>query len=240
MTARRQVQRRLVRWGDRNIVYYLTFAPRTRLSITVHPDLRVEVVAPEGKSVEEVEARVLVRRSWIARHLRDVERFHPQSSPRRWISGESHWYLGRQYRLSVQTGPAKVWRAGGRIFVQVPGKLAPAKVRRAMQEWYVDRAREVFRERLDHLRSGHARLGRLRPLIRVLWMTRCWGSCSTAGTVSLNAELVRAPLSSIDYVIVHELCHLLEPRHSERFYRLLGKFAPEWRRHRDRLDRPFS
>jgi predicted metal-dependent hydrolase len=229
---------RVVTWGDREIRYELTFAPRRRLSITVHPDLRVEVVAPNERTVEEVERRVMTRRSWIASQLRELQRFQPHPPPRRWISGESHWYLGRQYRLRVQRGPAKVWHAGGHLHVRVPGRANPAKVRRVLEDWYVQRARDVFRERLERARADNPRLGALQPRVRVLWMKRRWGSCSARGTISLNVELIKAPVSSIDYVLVHELCHLLEPRHSRRFFRLLGGFVPDWQRQRDQLGQP--
>ena len=229
---------RSVSFGSLEIAYDLTFARRRRLSITVHPDLRVEVVAPEGKTVDEVERRIRARRSWIARHLRELSSLHPLPSPRRWISGESHWYLGRQYRLTIHSGEPKVWRAGGRIHVRVNGRASPRAVRDAMRDWYTGHAREVLRERIDRVRSEHPRLARLNPRVRILWMKKRWGSCGSRGIISLNAALVKVPVSSIDYLIVHELCHLIEPRHSKRFYSILGNLVPDWERRREHLSRP--
>jgi predicted metal-dependent hydrolase len=231
---------RIISWGHREIGYDLTFASRRRLSITVHPDLRVEVVAPLGRTLAEVERRLTTRRGWIARQLYELERTRPHPPSRRWTSGESHWYLGRQYRLCVLTGPAKVWRASGRLCLQVPGATSADTVQHVLQDWYLTRSREVLHERLDRVQADHPRLAGLRPRVRVLWMKRRWGSCSAQGTISLNAELVKAPISAIDYVIVHELCHLLEPRHSKRFFRLLRGFIPGWERLRDQLVRPFG
>ncbi|MEJ7809738.1 MAG: SprT family zinc-dependent metalloprotease [Gemmatimonadaceae bacterium] len=238
MTARgRAAVARTVTWGGREIPYTVAFGRRRRLAITVHPDLRVEVLAPEGHPVEAVEQRVRARRAWIAKQLRDLERFHPHPASRQWVSGETHWYLGRQYRLRVYDGAPDVWRAGGRLHVRAPTYEGSPGVERVARTWYAVRAREVFGEHLDRLRAKHPRLRALRPSVRVLWMERRWGSCSARGTISLNVELVKSPPSCIEYVIVHELCHMIEARHSTRFFRLMSTILPDWRQRRQLLER---
>jgi predicted metal-dependent hydrolase len=224
-------------WGGREIAYRLSFErARRNLAITVHPDLRVTVVAPEGRSVEEVAERVQRRAGWIAKQLRQFERWHPLPAARRYVPGESHLYLGRQYRLRVARGPEGVSVVSGRLVVQAPSELTAPAIRRAVADWYGDRAHEVFARRLDRLKRIAPRLTGQPTRVRVRRMPRRWGSCSPRGTVTLNPELVKAPLSCIDYVLVHELCHRIVPDHSSRFFRLLAAHVPDWERRRERLN----
>jgi len=224
-------------WGSREIAYGLSFEPaRRNLAITVHPDLRVTVVAPEGRSVEEVAERVRRRAGWIATQLREFERWHPLPTARRYVPGESHLYLGRQYRLRVARGPESVSVASGRLLVQAPTAPSRPAIGRAVTDWYLDRAHEVFSRRLDRLSKVAPKLAGQPMRLRVRRMPRRWGSCSPKGTVTLNPELVKAPVSCIDYVLVHELCHRIVPDHSPRFLRLLAAHMPDWERRRDRLN----
>ncbi len=145
---------RTTEWGSREITYGLSFdLARRNLAITVHPDLRVTVVAPEGRSVEEVAERVRRRAGWIAKQLREFERWHPLPAPRRFVPGESHLYLGRQYRLLLKRGPKTVSVASGRLLVQTPVSPTTPAIRRMVSEWYLEQAHEVFARRLERLRK---------------------------------------------------------------------------------------
>jgi predicted metal-dependent hydrolase len=224
-------------WGDREIVYALRFqSARRRLAITVHPDLQVTVVAPDGRTVEDVAERVQQRAAWIAKQLRQFERWHPLPTPRRYVAGESQLYLGRQYRLRVVRGPEGVSVGSGRLLVRAPSEPTQPAIRRAVAAWYVERAHEVFARRLDRLSKVAPRLTKDPLRLRVRRMPRRWGSCSRRGTVTLNPELVKAPVSCIDYVLVHELCHRIVADHSPSFFRLLAAHVPDWVRRRDRLN----
>ncbi len=228
---------RTTAWGSREIAYGLSFEPaRRNLAITVHPDLRVTVVAPEGRSVEEIAERVRRRAEWIAKQLRQFERWHPLPTARRYVPGESHLYLGRQYRLRIARGPEGVSVVSGRLVVRAPAELTRPAINRAVAAWYLERAREVFARRLNRLRKVAPRLTGQPTRVRVRRMPRRWGSCSPRGTVTLNPELVKAPLSCIDYVLVHEFCHRIVPDHSPRFFRLLAAHLPDWQRRRERLN----
>jgi predicted metal-dependent hydrolase len=227
---------KLLFWGEREIPYELSVEKRNDLAITVHPDLRVTVRAPEGKPLESVNERLQAKRSWIARQLRDFEQYHPLPTPRRFVGGETHWYLGRQYRLRLVSGPPSVRCSSGHLIVSLFRPGSPASVKKELNAWYDMRARVVFGERLAEVLHNVHKFRDLAPQLKIRQMEKRWGSCTSRGTVTLNTELVRASKMCIDYVLVHELCHLIVPAHSLRFFNLLDNCMPDWRRRRNRLN----
>lgn len=228
--------RNVLSWGERTIPYELSVEHRNDLAITVHPDLRVTVRAPQSKTTEIIDKRLQAKRSWIARQLRDFEQYHPLPAPRRFVGGETHWYLGRQYRLRLMSGPPSVRCFAGRLVVSVRRPEVTDSVEKALIEWYELRARAVFTERFAEVQRMVRRFRELAPQLRMRRMKKRWGSCSPNGTVTLNTELIQASKVCIDYVIVHELCHLIVPAHSPRFFRLLDTCMPDWARRRERLN----
>ena len=112
---------------------------------------------------------------------------------------------------------------------------SPDKVRELLFDWYKKRAREQFNQRLERLIAQTPWVTG-KPALRLLTMQTQWGSCSHSGTLTLNPHLVKAPAECIDYVLLHELCHLAEHNHSEAFWRLLDKSMPDWQPIKARLD----
>jgi predicted metal-dependent hydrolase len=232
---------RSVQYGTTTIQYELAYAPRKTLSITVHPkDLRVIVKAPEGSALEDIEAKVLKRASWILKQQRDLERYLPHLPPRQYVSGETHRYLGRQYRLKViesENGTGKsVKRDRNYIYVYVEDKADTERVKVLLDEWYRAHARRVFAEQLDTCYPKVEHIGVPYPGIAIRAMSTRWGSCSPKGRITLNIKLIKVPKSYIDYVVFHELCHLEEPNHTPRFYELLNRVLPDWQERRDKLN----
>lgn len=209
-----------------------------RVAIHVDPDGRVLVDAPENASDKQIKTAVTRRARWIHGHLAAIRLRRAHVLPREYVSGESLLYLGRRYRLKVVTkreNPAAVRLRGGYIEVTVPARN-PMAVREALNHWYRGRARLVFEERLEAMASS-LRWIRTTPAMRLQTMKVQWGSCSPAGRLTLNPHLVKAPRECIDYVLLHELCHLKEHNHSQKFYRLLEQHLPQWRRKKERLDK---
>ncbi|GCM52765.1 metal-dependent hydrolase [Escherichia coli] len=178
---------------------------------------------------------------FIKRHKKswdkDVQRFTQYIVPRQYVSGESHYYLGKQYQLKVTedaTVPQRVKMLRGRLEVTVRHKSAE-KVKALLTEWYRERARDVFQRRLDSLIPQTLWVSE-RPPIRLRAMQTQWGNCSAKGCLTLNPWLVKASSECIDYVLLHELCHVAEHNHSEEFYRLMGQVMPGWEKVKKRLD----
>ncbi|MDP1646219.1 MAG: SprT family zinc-dependent metalloprotease [Thiobacillus sp.] len=223
-------------FGTETIGYEIRFLPTRRtLGIEVHPDLSVVVRAPVGCDFETIQARVGKRASWISKQLTNFQRYSPRTPARQYVSGETHLYLGRQYRLKVVTGgPASVKMNRGHLVMTLPGKADPDRVKALLHRWYLDHARKVFIDVLDEWLPRFK--GQKRPRLIVRAMQSRWGSLSQAGTMTLNANLVRAPRACIEYVVAHELCHLKHRDHNASFFRLLGQVMPDWEKRKQRLE----
>ncbi len=227
---------RQIRYGNVTLSYELRRARRKTLSITVHPDLRVSVAAPLRLSLAQVEAFILQRAPWVLKKIRQFE-LAPRPAPRQYLSGETHRYLGRQYRLRVLQGsPQGVRQDGEFLWVQVRDKEDSERVRRVLEAWYRVRAAEVYAERLDACWPRVVPLGVPRPTVTIRAMRSRWGSARRPNKMTLNLKLVQAPLGLIDYVILHELCHFVEPNHSSRYYQVLERVLPDWRARRAALN----
>lgn len=209
---------------------------RKSLSITVRPDKSVLVRAPENCSDDQIQERVFRRRRWIKRQKEFFAKFEPRVSDRRYISGETHLYLGRQYRLKVvcseETGVAL---KSGYLEVHT-NSSDPRAVEALLWQWYGERARQVFPTILARTLATHAGLFKVEPKLKIATLRKRWGSCHHDGSISLNLDLIRAPKSCIEYVLFHELCHLIEPNHSTRFYALLERGMPDWLTRKNRLE----
>ncbi len=228
-----------VPYGSIAISYRVDRVTRKRAAIEVNPDLSVVVKAPHQASEPAIRAAVRQKARWILRQRRFFSDLLPKTPGRRHVAGESHLYLGRKYRLRVEhhEGPDRVALSGG--YLQILVSKAPGPARRAalLRSWYLAHARRVFRDRLAVCEQHPAfrRIGEVRLIIRK--MTRRWGSCTARRNLVLNTELIRAPRGCIDYVITHELCHLVVPDHSRSFVSLLDRVMPDWRDRKRQLER---
>jgi predicted metal-dependent hydrolase len=223
-------------WGARRIDYLLHLEARNDLVVAVQPDLAVHVRAPTGRSIERIQARVEARRPWIVRQLASFAAMSPLPPPR-FVSGETLFYRGRQYRLRVRAGDRGVSIDGKRIVVSVRRSAVSEAVRWALVEWYRARAENAFDRRVAALQQENVALRNIPISLRVRRMSRRWGSCTPTGIISLNPALIQTPDPCIDYVLLHELLHLIEPAHSSRFHRLLERSMPDWQNRRRRLSR---
>lgn len=162
----------------------------------------------------------------------------PRTPPRRYISGETHLYLGRQYRLKiVAADEPRVRLMRGRLLIETPQPSDTERNAELLRRWYLLRAHIKCREQLESLFPTFRRLGFEAPDLSVRTMRRRWGSLSREGRLTLNSDLIKAPRPCIDYVIIHELCHLVHDDHSTAFYQLLERVMPDWQKRKDRLEK---
>ena len=227
-----------VKYGKSTITFSLDRRDRKTLAIHVSPDKHVEVVAPLESSTEKILQKVQKRASWIIRQQLAFSRIQPQQPPPMFVNGETFRYLGQQYRVRIEESDDRsVKLQQGRFVLSVPDNTTIGERESAMLAWYRERAHAVFEERFNECLPATSVIGiKNVPDWRVKVMAKRWGSCTKSGTIYLNPELVAAPKLSIDYVIFHEICHLIEHNHRRRFYDLLTKVYPDWRRWRDYLN----
>jgi predicted metal-dependent hydrolase len=202
------------------------------MAITVHPDGSVDVTAPEGTDPKDIEARVLKRGRWIVRQRMYFDQFRPRTKARRYVGGETHLYLGRQYRLKiVKSDCEQVKLKDGFLIVSLPRRRSSSRVKDLVTTWYADKAKTRI---LDRYQKIAYRFFQLAPIIRK--MSRRWGSHSKTGRVLLNPDLIRAPATCIDYVITHELVHMVHRHHARPFFEMLENLMPDWMERKSRLE----
>ncbi|MBP6506970.1 MAG: M48 family metallopeptidase [Opitutaceae bacterium] len=210
---------------------------RTTLAVSVRPDGTVELRAPKAATVPSIQAKVKTRLRWIVRQrirFRDMQR---DRVPLRYESGSTHTYLGRQYRLKVtEASKASVRLKGAYIHIASPSKRS-AQVKTLLDGWLRDRAIVQFSTRLEKWKPWCEARKLPTPSVRLLRMPKRWGSAHRTGRILLNPELVKAPAICVDYVIVHEVCHLKHPQHDRAFFRLLSEVFPTWQAVKIRLER---
>lgn len=225
-------------YGKHSISYTVVRRARKTLEIAVEPDSTVSIAAPISASVESIAAKVRKRAPWILAQQRYFDQFNPRTPARRYVSGETHLYLGRQYRLRVvgsQSASVKVMR--GTIEIQSCHPENSEDTKALLDMWYRAKARTKFLERIDACLERFSRPASVTPrglAIRV--MPKRWGSMSRGGRLSLNLRLIQAPANAIDYVITHELCHRIEPSHSPRYFRILKRAMSDWEKRKKRLE----
>jgi predicted metal-dependent hydrolase len=227
---------RQITFGSKVIPFTLTSQDRKTLNIKVHPDSRIEVFAPCVSKESDIIKKIRTKAPWILKQLHYLESFKPKTPPRRFVNGETHLYLGRQYRLKiVQSEEVSVKAYRGQLIIKSQTKHV-AKLETILDEWYKVKANLIFQDVLKDVLPRFAKYKVQLPVLYVRKMRKRWGSCTPAGKIILNPELIKAPKGSIEYVIVHELAHLVYHNHTKDFFNLQNRMMPDWRKWKDRLE----
>lgn len=228
-----------VQFGSKTIEFRLQYSSRKTLGISVQPDLSVIVTAPnDSDNLEKIKDKIQARAAWILRQQAEFSKFLPKQPARQYVSGETHLYLGRQYRLKLIKGnPETVKLKSGYFYVTTKDKQDKKKIEKLIESWYMESARNLFKKKLIVCWEKFKRYELKMPSFRLRRMTKRWGTCSPTGIIHLNPDLVKTPSSCVEYVIVHELCHLLHPFHDKKFFRLLQRAMPDWENRKARLER---
>lgn len=206
------------------------------LHIGVYPPLgRVRVAAPERLGNEQIRLAVVQRLGWIKRkrkQLQDAER----QSEREMVTGETHHVWGVRHRLTVveRAGKREVAVRGSRLVLSVPKGTDAATRRRVLEDWH----RDQLRARIPNLIARwEPRIGRPVAHWQIKRMKTKWGSCNPeAARLWFNVELAKKHPRCLEYIVVHEMAHLVERTHGERFTNLMDLLLPGWRTHRDELN----
>lgn len=224
-----------ITYGTTTIEYCIDYGNRKTLGISVLPDGSVILKAPVDATLEDIQGRVHHRAAWILRQKRYFESFGVPSTDRQYISGESHLYLGRQYMLRVRESDTNAVHCHNNIIeIECKDKQDSGKI---LQQWYTERAKIKFHEYAKPIVEHFVVYG-VKPMsISVKKMEKRWGYCTKDGNIYLNPRLVCAPRCCVEYVITHEMCHLVYRNHSKDFYMLLAREMPRWERWKEKLER---
>lgn len=223
-----------IQFGSKRIDFHLQYSGRKTLGISVTPEMEVFIKAPIGAKLEKVKAVVRKKAAWILKQQSFFLAFHPKTPARKYVSGETHLYMGRQYKLKVIAKKKNdIHFTGREIQVFVKPNTSAKEV---LNSWYKERAKMKFAELAEPL-IQHFKKYKVEPkAIYLQSMPSRWGSCTPKGKIILNPELIKAPKACIEYVIIHELCHLVHKNHTEKFFKLQSKEMPDWEKWKNKLE----
>ena len=248
-----------IHYGATDIDFELHFKSRKTLGIQVQPDCSVKVNAPIDSEIEKVLTAVQAKAAWIIKQKDYFRSFLPTTTPRQYVAGETHLYLGRQYQL-------RIWDLGFQISDCEPDSSNPKSsihnpkftegvvltrgylhlytanrdkehLQCLLNTWYQLKAESHFRTILQEVLPLFHRYKISPPTLHIRFMEKRWGSCTPQGKIILNTALIRAPKGCIRYVLIHELCHLIQPDHTQAFYQLQERILPDFGYWKERLER---
>lgn len=227
-----------LQFGSKKIEYTVEFKNRKTLGIIVTPEQCVKVYAPSKSPIEKIHKVLQKKVSWIIKSLDYYESMLPNFPSRKFISGETYYYLGRHCRLKVSKSNLEYARLNGNIINVFTKYKSNSKVVNVLiRNWYETSAKKKFNERLGINFLMFDKLVLSKPRLSVKLMHSRWGSCNTKDKLILNQLLIKMPTRCIDYVIIHELCHLLYRNHDRRFYNLLNSMLPDWKVRKKELEK---
>lgn len=223
-----------VQFGSKQIDFSLVYSERKSLGITVFPDKSVTVKAPYDASIDKIKEKVKAKAPWILKQQNFFLSFEPRKAENTYVSGESILYLGRQYRLNIteigKKESEQVKLRGQFLEVFVHDKK---RTKQLVKVWYQQKATIRLKEIAIPLIASFCQrhqleVSQVKLILRDMKVR--WGSCTSKGKIILNPILIKAPKGCIEYVIVHELCHLIHYNHSQKFIHLQEKEMPDWKK----------
>jgi len=214
----------------------LSSPTRKSIGIQVYPDCSVKVRVPKWLSQQRIDEIIEQKQGWINKK---VEYFQQnQKEPpkeKEYISGESFYYLGKQYKLKIIESKSNlIERTRDAIIIH---KTPKRNAKNILTKWFSDLAKEIFEERLKVNFEIFSKQHQYSfPTLKLRKMKSRWGSMSNKGNMTLNTHLIHTPIECIDYVIMHELCHLKYKNHGKRFHQLQAKFNPNYKEIKKKLE----
>ena len=200
-----------------------------RLRIAITPDLKVKITAPLRTSDSFIHDSLKEKMPWIIKSVDRLKNRRILPAPYKYVSGEKLTYLGKEYTLKVIKGKKEpVILAGDSLMLKI-SKPEIRSVKRELDKWYRTRAETIFG---GCLREGYTIISQYvikEPFLKIRRMKSRWGSCSRSGKITLNLRLIHLPPVCIEYIVMHELCHLRYLNHSKDFYAFLQICMPDWK-----------
>lgn len=208
---------------------------RKTVALQVTPEGALVVRSPYDFHEDNILEFVGRKMGWVLKKLREIADMEPALPARKFIPGESHYFLGKQYMLEVEYDDTERVELRRDRLVVHQSERGRTETRRIFQEWQRAQMEKVFSVRYARMgkRFSYSSL----PRLEIKLMQKRWGSYRLSGSIALNEKLIHAPIEAIDYVIIHELCHHKHADHSKEYYTLLSRVLPGWKEEKKRLER---
>lgn len=232
----------VVVYGSRKIPVKLIERNRKTLAITVKPDKTVEIYMPTGADKERVLRRAGRKAKWMAKYLDYFEKNKHLAFKKEYVSGETHSFMGRKYRLRVKKSiHEQVKLSRNFIYLFTNNTKSHSRNKFLLYEWYKWQAEKKFASLLSSRVKRLAKYKIKLPEFYVKSMKTKWGSCSSLkGRINLNTELIKTPRECITYIMDHELLHFIHRNHDKKYYGLLTAVNPDWKMKKEKLERFFA
>lgn len=216
--------------------YQLIKQDRKTLSLTVTPDLHIILKCPHQTDSERIENFLQKKWFWLEKQLSFFKKYQRKIYEKEYISGEGFFYLGRQYKLIVKRSKEdSVSLTRGQLIVQTTKAVSNGRHNKKLLDvWFATKAETVFQDRFNEMLTRFDYKNT--PILSVREMKKRWGSFLNKEKIFLNPKLIQTPKECIDYVIVHELCHLKYKNHSTKFWQFLDEKYPKWERVKEKLE----
>lgn len=225
-----------IEYGNKIIEFNLFIEERKNLAIKVSPDATVDIKAPLKSSHNKIICKVKNKLKWIDKQQNFFRDNYKQKEEKQYVSGETHLYLGKQYRLKInQELNQDIKLKNGFFIINILDKNDKENTKNGLDNWYYEHAFKIFEQRLNILHSKCFAQKIKLPKMKIRKMKKRWGSYTKNNEIILNIELIKAPLTCIDYIILHELCHSQYFSHNSAFYELLYKIMPDWQKYKNKL-----
>lgn len=200
---------------------------RKTVAIQIYPDKRIELKVPLLYNINNVEPFLEKHYRWIFKRL-DAP-IPLKTEPKKYVTGELHYFLGKQYPLKIIISPDNnVTLQDDTLMVYAKYDM-PELIETLLEKWYLSQARRVFQEISIPLMKQMEKYNVFPKSFTIKKMKTRWGSCSSKGSINLNIDLIKLPEQCIKEVILHELCHLVHFNHSKEFYALMTAEMPDWK-----------
>ena len=226
--------------GRYHYEYFLIRENRKTVSLTVMPDLLIFLKCPIDYAEGKIENFLKRKWFWLERQMSFFDKFKISDSKKEYVSGESFYYLGRQYKLVVQKATQdKVGLINGKLQVLTTQEVGDGEYnRKILEKWYTKRRKIVFQKRLEEVfkKFNYEEF----PELAIRKMNKRWGSFVGGNKIILNPLLICASKECIDYVIAHELCHFVYKDHSKKFYNLLESKIGNWEEVKEKLEKNYG
>lgn len=227
-----------IEYGKQVIEFNLYQEDRKTLSINILPNSDIKIKAPLNKNKNEILKKVQMKAKWINKQQKYFEQNYIEPIEKEYVSGETHLYLGRQYRLKVKKSDKNsIKLKNGYFFIE---SLNDNKIiiKSLLKNWYKKKAIKIYNERLNICYDKFKKFNIEKPDLKIRQLKKRWGSYNkNNNTIVLNSDCIKANKNCIDYIICHELCHCIYYSHDKMFYELLSKFCPEWQKTKEKLEK---
>ncbi|EKD65070.1 MAG: zinc metalloprotease [uncultured bacterium] len=225
------------KYGKYSYEYYLVEQDRKTVALTVQPSLNIILKCPIEYETEKIERFLKRKWLWLEKQVQYFKKYKKKIEKKEYISGESFLYLGRQYKLLVkQSRKEEVKLEKGRILLFTTKSISVSN-KKLLDQWFEERTKKVFESRLKEMMEKFDY--DFVPKLMIRKMSKRWGSCLSSKKIALNPFLIRASKDCIDYIIIHELCHIRYKNHDKNFFKFQESIIPNWKEVKEKLELRF-